>query len=90
MSATKDYLQDYSEAFDAFWEALEDAKSKMIALNDLVYDGQEIRCPVPRNDAYLLMAALRELKTEIDCYDNAKEPLRMAPILPGEIRYTCS
>lgn len=87
MSATKNYLQDYSDALDAAWMALEEAIVKTKELNDLVYDGQEIRCRVPRTDAFLLADKIKELKSEIDCYENAKEPLRLSPILPGEVRY---
>lgn len=87
MSATKDYLHDYSEVLDETWTALEDAICKFKALNDLVYDGDEIRCPVPRVDVLLLAAKVKELRDEMACYDAAKEPSRLSPILPGEVRY---
>ena len=87
MSATKRYLEEYSEGYDALWSALEDAICKANALNDLVYDGQEIRCRVPRADASLLADKLKELKSEINCFENAKEPLKLSPLLPGELRF---
>lgn len=92
MSATKDYLHDYSEALDETWTALEDAICKFKALNDLVYNEEgEIRCPVPRVDVMLLAAKVKELRDEMACYDSAKESLRLPPILPGEVRYAaCS
>jgi hypothetical protein len=88
MSATKNYLHDYSEALDETWTALEEAICKFKALNDLVYleDG-EIRCRVPRPDVYLLADKVKELQGEMNCYDAAKEPSRLSPILPGEVRY---
>jgi hypothetical protein len=86
MSATKDYLHDYTEALDAAWVALEEAICKMKELNDLVYDGQEIRCRAPRADVWLLADKVKELSQEMNCYDAAKEPSRLPPILPGEVR----
>lgn len=87
MSATKNYLHDYTEALDELWEALEDSIVKFKALNDLVYceDG-EIRSRVPRADASLIADKVKELSLEMNCYDSAKEPYRLAPILPGELR----
>jgi len=92
MSATKNYLHDYSEALDETWTAIEEAICKFKVLNDLVYceDG-EIRCPVPRADVSLLADKVKELSLEMNCYDVAKEPSRLSPILPGEVRYAaCS
>lgn len=87
MSATKDYLHDYSEALDGLWMALEDAICKFNALNDLVYDGEEIRCPAPRADVWLIADKIKELKGEMACYEAAKESYRQSPILSGEKRY---
>ena len=87
MSATKNYLHDYTVALDEAWIALEEAVVKMIALNDLVYDGQEIRCRAPRADVSLLATKVKELTNEMSCYDAAKEPINLPPILPGERRF---
>lgn len=87
MSATKDYLHDCNQALDELWEALEDSIVKFKALNDLVYcDDGEIRCRVPRADVSLIAGKIKELNLEMNCYDSAKEPYRLAPILPGELR----
>ena len=91
MSATKNWLYDYTTAFDEAWEALENARVKTTALNDEVYapDG-ELKSRVPRADASLIANKLKELKTEIDCFVTAQELVRWAgPILPGEIRIAC-
>lgn len=87
MSATKNYLHDYSEAFDFAWSALEEAKRRLGELNDLVYDGQEIRCHVMPSDIDLLAAEIKGINQELNCYHAAKEPSRLAPILPGEVRF---
>lgn len=88
MSATKNYLQDYTEALDELWEALEDSIVKFKALNDLVYcDDGEIRARVPRPDVSLIAAKVKELSLEMNCYDSAKESYRLSPILPGEVRF---
>lgn len=85
MSATKNYLHDYSEALDAAWTALEEAICKANALNDLVYteDG-EIRSRVPAADVWLLADKIKELSSEIRCFENAKEPRITPPVLPFE------
>lgn len=88
MSATKNYLQDYTEALDETWIALEAAICKFKALNDLVYNEQgEIRSRAPRADVRLLANKVKELTGEMTCYDAAKEPSMLSPILPGEVRY---
>lgn len=75
MSATKNWLHDYSTALDGAWEALEEAIVKANQLNDLIYTPEgEIMARIPGADAILLANKIKELKTEIDCFANAKEP----------------
>ena len=70
---------------DAAWTALEDAICKANALNDLIYteDG-EIRSRVPAADVWLLADKIKELSSEIRCFENAKEPRITPPVLPFE------
>ena len=80
MSATKNWLHDYNTALDGAWEALEEAIVKANQLNDLIYSPEgEILARIPGADASLLAAKIRELKTEIDCFANAKEPAYFNP-----------
>lgn len=87
MSATKTFFHDYSLALDKAWEALEEAIIAAKELNDLVYteDG-DYRCRVPGNDAHLMATKAKELASELQVYTAAKEPARLSPILPGELR----
>jgi hypothetical protein len=76
MSATKNWLHDYSTALDGAWEALEEAIIKVHQLNDQIYNpGGEIMARVPRADASLLANKIKELRTEIDCFAAAQEPV---------------
>ena len=80
MSATKNWLHDYQTALDETWEAMEEAIVKANQLNDLIYSPEgEIMTRIPGADASLLANKIRELKTEIDCFANAKEPARFNP-----------
>ena len=90
MSATKNWLHDYSTALDGAWEALEEAIIKANQLNDLIYNPEgEIMARVPGADTRLLANKIRELKTEIDCFANARQwvssqPAYLPPITPAE------
>ena len=78
MSATKNWLHDYSAALDEAWEALEEATIKASQLNDLIYSPEgEIMARIPGADASLLANKIKELKTEIDCFANAKKPVHL-------------
>ena len=80
MSATKNWLQDYQTALDEAWQAMEGAIVKANQLNDLIYNPEgEIMARIPGTDANLLADKIRELKTEIDCFANAKEPAHFSP-----------
>ena len=75
MSATKNWLHDYQTALDEAWEAMEEAIIKANQLNDRIYNAEgEIMTRIPGADASLLANKIKELKTEIDCFANAKEP----------------
>ena len=81
MSATKNWLHDYSEALDQTWSAMEEACIKINQLNDQVFDEDgEIRSRVPRSDAALLASKIRELQSEVACFAGAQEV--MAQPLP--------
>jgi hypothetical protein len=88
MSNIKNWLADYSTAHDEAWVALEEAIIKVKELNDLMYgeDG-ELAARAPRVDVLLLTDKLKELTTEIRCYENSKEPSNLPPVLPGEVRF---
>ena len=74
MSATKNWLHDYSEALDQAWSAMEEACIKINQLNDQVFDEDgEIRSRVPRSDAALLASKIRELQSEVACFAGAQE-----------------
>lgn len=88
MSATKNWLHDYSQALDGAWEALEEAIVKMEALNDQLYDGEgEMKARAPRADVSLLAAKIKELQDQMSTMTSAQEPSRKRPMLPGEIRF---
>ncbi|MFZ9315727.1 MAG: hypothetical protein ACO236_00440 [Candidatus Nanopelagicaceae bacterium] len=60
-------------------------------LNDLITgeDG-EWRYRVPRADASLLNAKIKELRGEVETFHSAREAQSWPPILPGELRFACS
>jgi hypothetical protein len=85
MSATKNYLHDYSEALDGAWSAIEEAIVAMNKLNDLIYteDG-ELRSRSPKVDVWLLRDKMKELNSELNCFVASEEPRRTPPVLPFE------
>jgi len=81
MSATKNWLHDYSEALDKAWSAMEEAIVTVTQLNDQVFDEDgEIRSRVPRSDAALLTSKIKELQSEVACFAGAQQV--MAQPLP--------
>jgi hypothetical protein len=77
----------YSQAFDEAWLAIEDAIAKVGLLNDTLFEGEVLVNRAPLADVALMREKARQLKTELDCYESAREPLNLRPVLPGEIRY---
>ncbi|MFZ9365827.1 MAG: hypothetical protein ACO253_08050 [Burkholderiaceae bacterium] len=88
MSATKNFLHDYSELHDGAWCALEEAIVAMNKLNDLMFteDG-EMRSRSPRVDVILLRDKVKELSAELACFASTEEPRRTPPVLPFEKVY---
>jgi len=88
MSALKAHLHDYATAVDTTWLYLEDAIQALKELNDTLYTPEgELKARSCRSDVTLLTNKVKELKAELAAFENAKEPLNLSPILPGEIRY---
>lgn len=77
----------YAQAFDDAWQAIEDALAKVGIMNDILYQGEVLVHRAPHADVALMRDKVRQLKTELDCYESAREPLNVRPILPGEVRY---
>ena len=77
----------YAKAFDDAWQAIEDAISKVGTMNDILYQGEALVHRAPHADVSLMRDKAKQLKAELDCYESAREPLNVRPILPGEQRY---
>jgi hypothetical protein len=85
MSATKNFLHDYSELHDSAWCALEEAIVAMNKLNDLMFaENGEMRSRSPKVDVILLRDKVKELSDELACFASTEEPRRMPPVLPFE------
>jgi hypothetical protein len=80
-------LEAYAQAFDDAWLAIEDAIAKVGAMNDTLYQGEALVNRAPLADVVLMREKARKLKSELDCFEAAREPLNLSPILPGEVRY---
>ena len=87
MSATKNYLHDYTEAFDLAWLKLEEAIVAMQALNDMHWDegGDTLINRASRADVALLRDKVRELTGEMGNFESVQEPIRRRVLLPGEL-----
>ena len=69
--------------FSAAWQAMEEATTKLIELNDLCYDESgEPLFKVPRPMAMVLEAKAKEIKQEASTFEALKEPRRALPSLP--------
>ena len=56
-------------------------------MNDILYQGEALVHRAPHADVALMRDKAKQLKAELDCYESAREPLNVRPILPGEQRY---
>jgi hypothetical protein len=80
-------VEAYAQAFDDAWQAMEEAIAKAEALNDTLYQGEILVHRVPAADASLMRDMAKKLRSELDCFEAAREPSKASPILPGEVRY---
>jgi len=85
MTVTVCPVDAYSLAFDAAWEALEEAIVKTQELNDHMWAGDVLVQRAPAADVSLLANKLKELTAEIEGFKVTKEPTRQRPVLPGEL-----
>jgi ABC-type amino acid transport substrate-binding protein len=86
-TATATLISAYAEAYNQAWIAMEDAISALGSLNDTLYRGEALVQRAPGADVDLMRELAKKLKDQLDCLEIAKEPKRLSPILPGEIRY---
>lgn len=61
MSLTKIWLHDYNEKLDAAWLHMEQSITALIDLNETVWLDDDNHAEVPRADALLLQAKVREI-----------------------------
>lgn len=85
--ASIDLVSAYADAYDEAWTAIEDAIAKLGMLNDTLYQGEALVNRAPLADVVLMRELAKKIKAELDTFENAKEPIKLSPILPGEIRY---
>jgi len=78
MTTTLRYVDTYSQALDAAWEALEEAIVKTQELNDQMWQGDVLVRRSPAADVSLLTAKLRELTAEMQTFEVTKEPMASA------------
>ena len=87
MSATKNWLHDYTEAMTQAAEAIEAASAALDRLSAILYgpDGNPVM-RVPSKDVWMLDSYLTDLRLAAAPVQCAKEPSKLTPILPGEDR----
>jgi hypothetical protein len=80
MSATKNWIHDYTDALDKVATTLEEATLALDKLGELLYtETGELKARVPAEDAWMLESFLQELKLAAAPVQCAKE--RPAPLL---------
>jgi hypothetical protein len=80
-----DVVEAYAQAFDDAWQAIEEAIAKLGIMNDVLYKGEALVQRAPLADVVLMREMAKKIKSELDCFEVAREPLNLSPILPGEV-----